>query len=346
MKKVFALLLVLVLSFSLVACGNNGGGETTPTGGGEEGTEKKIRVAAVPQYPPEEWAQTVLNGIRAACDYYGYECDDFDCNGETDLQNNILQDCIVQGYDVIILQTCDGTSQGAIVQEAIDAGIVVVDFDCLVMQADGNSNATASVKNNDNQGGADALELLVKAVGEDATILYVQENPGIGSGLYRNTGLRAAAEKYPNLKLLCSRPSEGGRASYQAWVQDWILSNPEISGVFCYFGDASIGTYYGCKEADRTDIKIVGYDATEEQVNIMKEDGADCNLIASIALFPGVMGGVCVEAAHEVLENGYEKATPDEIVWMENGVLTPDNAPTFVDTIWSEPVTDWSKFGR
>ena len=109
MKKVFALLLVLVLSFSLVACG---GSAEPANNGGTEGTEKKIRVAAVPQYPPEEWAQTVLSGIRAACDYYGYDCDDFDCNGETDLQNSILEDCIVQGYDVIIVQCNDGTSQG------------------------------------------------------------------------------------------------------------------------------------------------------------------------------------------------------------------------------------------
>ena len=348
MKKLFALLLIFVLSFSMAACGDNGGGDQpAPSGGGDNTpAEKQIRVAAVPQYPPEEWAQTVLNGIRAACDYYGYVCDDFDCNGETDLQNNILQDCIVQGYDVIILQTCDGTSQGAIVKEAMDAGIVVVDFDCLVMQADGTSNATASVKNNDYNGGEVALQLLVDAVGEDATILYVQENPGVGSGLYRNNGFRAAAEKYPNLKFLTSRPSESGRAAYQAWVQDWILSDPEIKGVFCYFGDASIGAYYGCQEADRGDIKIVGYDATAEQVDIMNKDGKDCNLIASIALFPGVMGGVCVEAAHEVLENGYSKGTPDEIVWMENGLLTPENSATFVDTIWSKPVTDWSKFGK
>ena len=140
------------------------------------------------------------------------------------------------------------------------------------------------------------------------------------------------------------------------WASGWhspiycdnrrILSDPEIKGVFCYFGDASIGAYYGCQEADRTDIKIVGYDATAEQVDIMNKDGKDCNLIASVALFPGVMGGVCVEAAHEVLENGYEKGTPDEIVWMENGLLTPENSATFVDTIWSTPVTDWSKFGK
>ena len=354
MKKLFALILILVLTFSLAACGSEPAPAPAPTDGGSEpapaptdgGSEKKIRVAAVPQYPPEEWAQTVLNGIRAACAYYGYEVNDFDCNGETDLQNNILQDCIVQGYDAIILQACDGTSQGAIVKEAQDAGIIVVDFDCLIMQADGTSNANASVKNNDTQGGADGLETLVKACGEDATILYVQENPGIGSGVYRNNGLRAAAEKYPNLKLLTSRPSEGGRASYQAWVQDWILSNPEIKGVFTYFGDAAIGCYYGCQEAGRQDIKICGYDATAEQVDIMKKDGKDCNLIASVALYPGVMGGVCVEALHEILENGYEKATPDEIVWMENGMLTPDNADTFVDSIWSEPVTDWSKFGK
>ena len=139
MKKVFALLLLLCLAFSMVACGGSNeepAPAPAPAPSGDDGGEqtKQIRVAAVPQYPPEEWAQTVLSGIRAACDYYGYACDDFDCNGETDLQNNILQDCIVQGYDVIILQTCDGTSQGAIVKEAMDAGIVVVDFDCLVMQ--------------------------------------------------------------------------------------------------------------------------------------------------------------------------------------------------------------------
>ena len=341
MKKLLAILLVLVLAFSLVACGDTAEDNTSDdsSDSGNSTSTDAVKVAVIPQYPPEEWAQSILNGAKRACEYYGFEYHDFDCNADLATQISIIEDCITQGYTAIIFQACDGTSEDVVVDEGKDAGVIMIDFDCLItINSEEKSNTDGSVKSDDTLGGATACDLLCDAIGGEGTILILQENPGVGSGVYRNNGFRAELEaKYPNVTLIQNRPQDTSRAGCQTWVQDYLISNPEIVGVFCYFGDAAIGAYNGIMEAGRTDIKLVGYDATAEQSEFMKADGASCVEIASIALAPDLMGGGCVDLVNLILEGKYEKADESEINWLGNGLLTPDNAATYEEVKWEEP---------
>ena len=341
MKKLFALMLVLVLAFSLVACGETAEETTTEDEGEGEATETEtIKVAVIPTSIQEEWAQSVLAGAQAACDYYGYEYHEFDCNGDLATQNSIFEDCTVQGYTAIIFQARDGTAQDTIVTQCQEQGVIMVDFDCLIMiNGEQNSNCDASVKSDDTLGGYTAAELLCDAIGGEGTVLILQEKPGTGSGVYRNNGFRSCLEeKYPNVTLIQNRPDDTSRAGCQAWVQDFLISNPEIEGVFCYFGDAAIGAYYGILEAGRNDIKLVGYDATPEQVTFMQENGDECVEIASIALCPNLMGGACVERVADILAGTFTKEDGSYIDWLDNGLLTPENCDTYAETCWTAPI--------
>ena len=68
-----------------------------------------------------------------------------------------------------------------------------------------------------------------------------------------------------------------------------------------------------------------GYDATPEQLDIMKNDGPDCNLICSVALYPKKIGYVALETAYNILE-GEEI---NDVVWTELGLLTAKDADSF-----------------
>ena len=90
-------------------------------------------------------------------------------------------------------------------------------------------------------------------------------------------------------------------------------------------GDNSLGAYTACKTNNRQDVLIAGYDATPEQLDIMKNDGPDCNLICSVALYPKKIGYVALETAYNILE-GEEI---NDVVWTELGLLTAKDADSF-----------------
>ena len=338
MKKLLTVLLSLLVALCLFGCssGDSGSGDTSTT----ESGEKKLKIAVMPAYVPEEWSQTIIKGAQAACDYYGYEMHVLDPDYDVTKQISCMEDAATGGYDALIMQSVNGAALIDKCKELVEGGLIIVDFDCLIAETGSVvSPATASVKANDVEGGATALDLLVEEIGEDATIFLVEETPGVDTGLFRNQGFTEAAAKYPNLKIIERRNTGDGdsRALNHDLLSDALLANPEITGYFAYYGDASLGAYEACEELDRKDVKIVGYDATADQIDHMQND-EDCNIIASIANNPGMLGGAAVELVHAVVEYGYTKRSEDDVFEIHNALVTLENASTYSDPIWSEPI--------
>ena len=334
MKKLLTVLLSLLMIFALVGCGDKG------TADGGEGSEDKFRVVVMPAYVPEEWSQTIIKAAQVACDYYGYELTMMDPDYDVAKQIACMEDVMAGGYDALIIQSVNGEALIDKCKELVDAGIIVVDFDCLIAETGSIvSPATASIKADDIEGGSTALELLVKEVGEDATIFYVEETPGVDTGLFRNSGLEDAAKKYPNLKLIKQRSTGDGdsRDLNKILFNDMLVAHPEINGYFAYYGDASIGAYIACEESGRKDVKIVAYDATADQINYMKTD-PDCNIIASIANAPGMLGGAAIDLVHGIKEYGYAKKAADDVFQLKNAVVLQSDIANYTDPMWSAPI--------
>ena len=57
----------------------------------------------------------------------------------------------------------------------------------------------------------------------------------------------------------------------------------------------------------------------------MLNDGPDCNLISSVALYPKKIGATALETAYKILEG----ETIDDVVWTELGMLTAEEADSF-----------------
>ena len=117
----------------------------------------------------------------------------------------------------------------------------------------------------------------------------------------------------------------GTRDTHRATTENMLQAHPDITGIFCFMGDNSLGAYTACKTNNRQDVLIAGYDATPEQLDIMKNDGPDCNLICSVALYPKKIGYVALETAYNILE-GEEI---NDVVWTELGLLTAKDADSF-----------------
>ena len=99
----------------------------------------------------------------------------------------------------------------------------------------------------------------------------------------------------------------------------------EITGIFCADGDRTLGSYVACQANNRQDVLIAGYDATAEQLEVMLNDGPECNLICSTALYPDRIGALAIETAYDILQG--EEVEP--IQYSEIGLLTAEDAESW-----------------
>lgn len=333
MKKILVVLVSLLMVFTLVGCGG---------GSGDDGDGKKdaLKVVVMPAYVPEEWSQTIIQSAQAACDYYGYELTMMDPDYDVAKQIACMEDVMSGGYDAVIMQSVNGTALIEKCKELVDAGIIVVDFDCLIAETGSLvSPATASVKANDVAGGKTAFDLIVEECGETGTLFVVEETPGVDTGLFRNSGIEEQAKAYPGWTIIKQRATGDGdsRALNKDLIIDWTTTHPEITACFSYYGDGAIGIYEGLKEVGRRDIKVVGYDATADQIDYMKND-PDCNLIATIANAPGMLGGAAIDIVHGIVEYGYAKKAPDDVFQLGNAVVKLSEINSYTDPFWTEPI--------
>lgn len=334
MKKIFCLLLAVIMMLSMVACGSSESpADETVVEENAENTEseasgdKKV-VAFVPYLMAEEFSADVSVGIQNACEARGWEALELDPNGDLTMQLQFFEDLLVQGVDAVVFQTIDTDSDSAAVDEMKAAGIVTIDFDCIVEQ--GNTDAT--IVSTDETGGAYAAQQLAERMGYQGTVMVYEENPGIGTILWRNDGFREwMAENAPDITVLNNRPQDGTRDGARAWAVDMLTAYPEITGFFGACGDYAIGIYYGVKESGREDVVIMGYDATTDQAKIMEQDGEDCQLIGSVALHPKKIGRVCVETIEQIMNGEYVRQSTDEKIYVDTGYLDAKTASEFVN---------------
>lgn len=340
-KNVTAFLASIMMVLSLGACGQSGStavSATQKTSSASAGASqaqstakqngKKKTLAVLPFSMSQEFGADMVGAVQTAAKD-NYEVTVLDPNFDLPTQVSMIEDLVVQGVDGIIFSAIDTTSMGTLVDKVKAAGIKIIDYDCTV--AEGNTDA--SIRSDDQEGGRLAAEILMNKVKDDhATIIVYGTASTIGTGYLRNTGFKKyMQEKYPDVTIIETRPSEGAgtRDGCRAWAVDMVTAYPEAKGFFTFYGDGAIGTYYGLQEAGRTDITLVGYDATEEQKKIMENDGPQCILTASIAQYPNKMGEMAVDIMGKLFDGAYTRKGPEDVLYITPGVLQANDVKNF-----------------
>ena len=124
MKKIIAMILVLVLALGLVACG----------GGAKAGNDKLIGVS-MPTKDLQRWIQDGDN-MKAKLEEAGYTVDLQYAANDIPTQVSQIQNMISSGCKVLVVASIDGTTLGTVMEEAKAAKIPVIAYDRLIMGSD------------------------------------------------------------------------------------------------------------------------------------------------------------------------------------------------------------------
>jgi len=136
LRKMLALGAVAIMAVSLVACGNSNSSDTRDEKTAEESSntnKETYKVGLSNAYMGNDWRQIMCSVAdwTAAQEPYASEMDFniVQSDNSPEAQIASIQTMIDSGYDAILIDPSSTTALDSVIQEAMDAGIVVVVFD-------------------------------------------------------------------------------------------------------------------------------------------------------------------------------------------------------------------------
>ena len=331
MKKIFALILALVMALSLVACG---GGDTNPETLEPANTEAyeptetgtgDVEIAVVLKTLASEYWGYVKAGCDAAAADLGVKVTVVGPGAESEIEQQVAMiEQQLASCDAIVVAPNDAGAAAAALQTAIDAGTPVLSVDTNVGIAGqtsfvGTSNVDAAY-----EGGIWAID----QVGTDAKAVVIYGQEGDNTSNMRREGYeKACSEK--GVEVLSALSGQNTTDGATKTMEDLLNAYPDqIDIVLCHNDDTAIGAMNACKSAGVTDITIVGFDGNASAVDLIL---AGELVKATVAQQPYEMGYQAVEAALKAI-NG---ESVDEVINAPVQVVTAENGQAYLDNLAS-----------
>jgi ribose transport system substrate-binding protein len=256
-------------------------------GGGNNGAGGK-RIGVTLLTREHEFYRQLEEGLKDAAAKQGYQLTV--TSGDFDLakQQSQIENFIVQGVDAIIVCPADSKGIGPAIERANEAKIPVFTSD---ISAQGGQ-VVSHIASDNLSGGRLAADYIAKALNGAGAVGIIGQQE-VQSGLDRETGFKDEMKKYPDIKIVSVLNGGGVRDKALKAADDMLQGNAQIKGIFGINDDSALGALSAAEARNRSDIVIVGYDATPEAMKAIQR-GSD--LKADVAQQPRDLGAKTIEA--------------------------------------------------
>lgn len=300
MKKTIGLLLAVTMMFALGGCNAitiDGEGELSGENSGSGAVGFSVSTLNNPFFV------SLSEGAKAEAEKQGVKLVVVDAGDDAAKQTNDIEDLISRNVSVLIVNPVDSDAVAPAVQNAVSKGIKVISVDRVVNGVEVDCQIAS-----DNAAGAKmATEYLIELIGEGAKAAELEGVPGASATIDRGAGFHEAADK--DLDVVASQTANFNRAEGMNVMENILQSCPEVKGVFAHNDEMALGAVEAVLASGK-DIKIVGFDATDDAVAAVKSG----KMAATVAQKPELMGETAVQTAMKLI-NGetVEKSLPVEV---------------------------------
>lgn len=316
--RIAPLVLSLALGMTAVACGDDDD-SGTDTGSGDaegSGSEESVKIGFITKFPVD-FFDTMVDAVKTWNEDHP-EVEVIFAQGEsgTDDEGEIdaIESMITQDVDAIAITPTSPNVQDAL-QEAVDAGIVVILVDNDIPDWDGETSLVAT----DNRAGGElAGAFMAEQLESGDTVAVLEGVAGAPSLQDRVDGFVEGLGD--GFEIVASLPTDCDQTKGLDAAQDILTANPDVTAIYGACGPPIIGALEAISSAGKT-IKVVGFDAGPDEVAAIVAG----DQLASVAQFPARMGEMSVQAALDAV-NG-EDVEPNIDTGTE--MVTADNAADF-----------------
>jgi ABC-type sugar transport system substrate-binding protein len=234
-----------------------------------------------------------------------------------------LESCATQGVDAYLVWPHSVAPLTPQIEKLTNSGAVVVGMERLVA-----TDKYSTWLYLDNQkAAADMAESIGKTLGGKGTI--VETDGALGSSpqiLWRNLLGKSLKEKYPDIKVDYSAPTDYSRASGYKVALDYLQSGKPIDGWFTQYSEFGFGVAQALKDYKRTDIPH--FTVVDGKVAVQAlADGT----FSAISPWTPVHADVAFRAAVYHLTG---KDVPKQMLLEQPPVITKETATEALELTW------------
>ena len=305
MKKILAVVLALVLCMALCAVGS---------------AADKYKVGILAPAVTHGWVAGVAYNAEQECLALANEVDYklYTSNNAEEMTTQ-LDDLMTWGAQAIVaFPQWEGMEVP--IQNAIDSGITVVNFD-IVIDADGVYRVTG-----DNEGmGVESAKYIVEKIGTTGTVVALPVPTSGSVSELRMKGftdtIKEIAPEMNVIEYATAFTREDGLKDFT----DILAANKQIDAVYSLDDETSIGVLQAIEDAGRTDIKVItGGGGCQEYFNII---AANESINVCSALYSPLMVKDAVDEAVALLKG----ETVDPVKVIPTTIVDRSNVADYLD---------------
>ncbi len=202
-----------------------------------------------------------------------------------------MEDVLTQDVSVILINPTDSDAVVNAIKMANKKGVPV-----LTLDRGANAGEIATHIASDNvAGGVMAGEFIAEMLGGSGKVVELEGIAGTSAARDRGQGFNTAIDA-TSIEVVARQVADFDRTKGLAVMENILQAQPEINAVFAHNDEMALGALKAVQAAGR-DIKIVGFDATDDAVNSVKAG----EMAATVAQQPAMIGSLGVESALKVL---------------------------------------------
>jgi len=264
----------------------------------------------------------MMDGMKAYAKAHSSEVEITFTDAKEDMAKQLdqVENFLVQKKDAIIIVPVDTSATGPMTSSIVAKGAKVV----YVNRNPGNLPKGAYyVGSEELVAGRLQMDFLGEKLGGKGNVAILMGKLDNEGALKRTAGNEEVLKKkYPNIKVLDKQTGLWQRSEGMQKTEDWVNRfGKDINAILCNNDDMALGAIQALKDKKRTDIIVVGVDATPDALTSLSKG----ELAATVFQDAAGQGGGGVEVAMKAAK-GDKVATE---TWIPFKLVTPANLSQF-----------------
>ncbi|GMO43513.1 MAG: D-ribose ABC transporter substrate-binding protein [Treponemataceae bacterium] len=264
MKKLLvpALVLIAVCALAFSGCQKKAEGQKT---------ESQKRVAYIARAQGDSFAAWLANSVKEeAKNYSGISVTVMDGQADNDKISSLLENCISNKYDLVILQPNDGVAQTPYIQKVIDAKIPII---LTNPRVPGLESVTNSVDADPYEQAAVNARFAMNQIPQNAKVVVLNGPAGnMHSTARRESWAKEFFAKRPDVKIVGEQIANWNKDEAMRYMEDWVQTNDLIDAVVSMNDNMAAGAIEVIKDNPKyNNLLVYGVDGTAEAALLIQE---------------------------------------------------------------------------
>lgn len=326
LKKILTLAVAGILAAGVLAgCGGSSGSSAADGGAQAASSDGAIKVGYSCVDMNNTFQTYLVSAAQDKAKEMGAEITVTDAQNDVVKQQDQVNALIQQGVDCLVVVPADSSAMAPITQAAADKGIPLVY--CNVNPFTDESEIPDGV----HYVGSDSIEAgimqgeMMGSVLQSGKVAILQGELNHEATYMRTQGVKDVfAESYPDIEVIAEETAEWQRDKAIDVVNNWLSTyGTELNAICSNNDEMALGAVEALKKANRTDVLVVGVDATPDGCASVQSG----EMMGTVYQDSVGQGGGAVEKAVEMAQG----TTPESsITWIPYVPVTQENIDDFI----------------